>query len=84
MDTSDKNTKAKTVGTLDMNINQHPPKVERRDWLDESIDDHLHCVLCGTKLVFSHKTDFVGQKVAEKAHCPSCGVKIRECAYDLQ
>lgn len=82
MDTSNKNTKAKTVATIDINL--HIPKVESKAWLDESIEDHFHCVLCGTELVFRHKTDFIQQNVTERAHCPSCGVKNRECTYGLQ
>ena len=80
MDT--KNTKSKTIATIDVNL--HMPKIESKTWLDESIADHFHCVLCGTELLFKHKTDFINQTVSERAHCPSCGVKNRDSSHRLQ
>lgn len=78
----DNNTKSKTVATIDINV--HLPKVESKAWLEESIADHFTCVLCGTDLVFRHKTDFINQSVSERAHCPSCGIKTRESSHTLQ
>ncbi|HMN67718.1 MAG TPA: hypothetical protein PKC28_04185 [Bdellovibrionales bacterium] len=74
------NNKSKVVATIDVNI-QWPTK---RDWLEESVDDHLNCVLCGGAMNFSHKTDFIAGKVSEEAHCPSCHVKNRNSEYVLQ
>lgn len=80
MDTSDKSAKPKIVSSIDINI-QWP---DRKAWLDESIDDHLNCVLCGGALKFVHKTDFVTQIVNEDAHCPSCHVRNRQSSHTLQ
>jgi predicted nucleic acid-binding Zn ribbon protein len=48
------------------------------------VDEHLHCVLCGSELRFQHKTDFIEQIVAEEAHCPICNVRNRQQSYRLQ
>ncbi len=61
-----------------------PAVVTRKQWLEESIEDHNHCVLCGTALTFKHKTDFVAQTVHEEAHCGSCGIRNRQSDYSLQ
>lgn len=78
MDTKD--NKTKVVTSIDLNI-QWP---SRKQWLEESIDDHLNCVLCGGPLKFQHKTDFTSGKVTEDAHCPSCQVRNRQSNYRLQ
>ena len=83
MDTSNKNDKPKTVATIDVNV-QWPPKMSSKAWLEESIDDHLQCVLCGTHLTFKHKTDFIAGVVKEEAHCSSCNVRNRQSDYILQ
>ena len=82
MDASDNNTKPKTVATIDINL--PPPKLDKAEWLAESVSEHFHCVLCGGELNFKHKTDFAGQTVAEDAHCPSCNVRTRQNSYTLQ
>lgn len=71
--------KAKTVATIDVNLH-----VTAKDWLSESVEDHLNCVLCGEHLEFKHKTNFVDQTVHEDAQCPSCGVRTRQNTYRLQ
>lgn len=81
MDTSNKNAKTKQVHVVDVKV---MPKIEKKAWLDESIADHFNCVLCGSTLMFTHKTDFANHTVSEKAHCPSCGVKNRESSHSLQ
>lgn len=81
MDASD-NNKPKTVTSIDINL--PPPKVERQEWLAESVSEHFHCVLCGGELTFKHKTNFVEQVVSEEAHCPSCNVRNRQNHYSLQ
>ena len=78
MDTSDKN---KTVATIDVNI---VPKVSKQAWMEEAMNDHLLCVLCGSEMVFKHKTDFLRNTVCEDAHCSSCGVRNRQSNYTLQ
>lgn len=69
---------SKTVATIDVNL------VSAKEWLEESVGDHLNCVLCGDALHFKHKTDFVEQSVQEDAQCPSCGVRTRQNLYRLQ
>ena len=80
MDTSD--NKPKTIATLDVNL--VIPKISKRDWMEEVLNDHLQCVLCGSALSFKHKTDFIEQTVTEDAHCPSCQVRNRQTAHRLQ
>ena len=82
MDNSSSSTKPKVVATIDVNL--HYPKVERRDWIDETVANHLQCVLCGTELKFVHATDFVEQTVTEDAQCPHCQVRTRQSAHRLQ
>jgi hypothetical protein len=79
MDTSDK---PKTIATIDVNLTWKTP--DRKAWLEESVSDHLECVLCGSDLEFAHKADFIEQTVVEHAHCPSCNVRTRESQHKLQ
>lgn len=79
MDTSDK---PKTIATIDVNIAW--PKVDKKAWLEETLTDHLTCVLCGTDLEFKHSTDFIKQSVVEDAHCPCCKVRNRQTNHSLQ
>ena len=74
--------KPKTIATIDVNV--HWPKIEKKDWMAETLSDHFHCVLCGSELVFKHATDFVEQTVAEEAHCPGCKIRNRQSAHRLQ
>jgi hypothetical protein len=80
MDNSNNDNKSKVVTSIDINI-QWP---SRKAWLDESIDDHLNCILCGGALQFAHKTDFITGVVTEDAHCPSCKIRNRQASYGLQ
>lgn len=82
MDTSNKGDKPKVIANIDVRVQW--PKLNTRDWLEESIQDHLLCVLCGSGLEFAHKTDFVAQVVTEDAHCPQCKVRNRQSAHRLQ
>lgn len=77
----DASEKSKTIATLDINL---VPAVSRREWLQESLEDHLNCVLCGTAMHFDHKTDFIAQTVTEDAHCPACRVRNRQSSHRLQ
>jgi hypothetical protein len=78
----DTTNKPKTIATIDVNV--HMPKVGKKEWLQESLEDHFHCVLCGSELEFQHKTDFILQTVTEDAHCPACHVRNRQTAHILQ
>jgi predicted nucleic acid-binding Zn ribbon protein len=78
---AENNSKPKTVATIDVNL---IPKMSSREWIAETVDEHLHCVLCGSELRFQHKTDFIEQIVAEEAHCPICNVRNRQQSYRLQ
>lgn len=78
----DNQEKPKTIASIDVKI--HVPKVTAKDWILESLEEHLNCVLCGTPLAFKHKTDFVAQTVTEDAHCPHCRVRNRQTAHGLQ
>ncbi len=82
MDTSEKGDKPKVIATIDVNV--HWPKIEKRTWLEETLNDHFHCVLCGTDLAFKHKSDFVTQVVTEDAHCPNCNIRNRQSVHSLQ
>lgn len=81
MDAENNNTKPKTIATIDVNL---IPKMSSREWIDGTVEEHFHCVLCGGELRFRHKTDFIEQVVAEEAHCPTCNVRNREQTYRLQ
>lgn len=80
MDASEKNN-SKTIATIDVNL---IPSVDKRTWIEESVNEHFHCVLCGSELDIHHKTDFITQEVQEEAHCPSCNIRNRQSAYSLQ
>ncbi len=82
MDTSNKSDKAKTVALIDVNLTM--PKVSKQTWMEESVNDHLQCVLCGSMMTFKHKTDFLTGTVCEDAHCTACGVRNRQSNYILQ
>ena len=51
---------------------------------DELIETVDTCVICGTKLVYYHLTDFKNQSVEEEGQCPSCGVKNKINKFTLQ
>lgn len=48
------------------------------------IEDQNTCCLCGTKLVFQHKIDYMTLKVREDADCPSCRVRMKTRDHGLQ
>jgi hypothetical protein len=80
MDTSD--NKPKTIATIDVNIQW--PTIPKRDWIDEAVQDHLNCVLCGTELTFKHHTNFADHTVAEDASCQGCRIRSRQTVHTLQ
>ena len=60
------------------------PSLTTKEWISESVEEHLTCVLCGTELEFKHKTDFISLVVTEDAHCPGCRVRPRSSSHTLQ
>lgn len=48
------------------------------------IEDHNHCCLCGTKLRFQHRIDYLSLIVQEEAHCPTCHVQMKKRDHTLQ
>ena len=76
--------KPKTIHTIDINLVELTPRVTRRQWLDESVADHLNCVLCGSTLEFKHDISYVEQSVNEQANCPTCRVRGRQANHTLQ
>lgn len=48
------------------------------------IEDQNHCCLCGARLSFKHKVDFLTLHVREDADCPSCGIRMKTREYKLQ
>lgn len=49
-----------------------------------AIDDQNHCCLCGSKLVFKHKIDYMTLDVREDADCQSCGIRLKTRSHRLQ
>jgi hypothetical protein len=48
------------------------------------IADMNHCSLCGTKLAFKHKVDYLALSVQEEADCPSCRIRLKTRDFGLQ
>ena len=48
------------------------------------IDDQNSCCLCGTKLIFKHKIDYLTLDVREEADCPTCGIRMKTKNHRLQ
>jgi len=64
-----------------MNANGQPlPSLSKED----IIENLETCCLCGSKLRFSHQTDYLNLKVLEEAKCVACGVKSRSENFILQ
>jgi len=51
---------------------------------EEVIARHVSCSLCGSRLHFTHYTDFSRNLTQEVAKCPECQIKIRKVMYRLQ
>ena len=73
--------KPKTIATIDVNL---VPTVSSRQWLEESVADHLSCILCGSSLEFTHNVSYVEGLVREEANCPSCRTRGRQSLHALQ
>ena len=54
------------------------------DYKEQYLEEYFHCLLCGTKLDFSHNTDFIYQVVEEKAECPHCKIESKANHHNLQ
>jgi hypothetical protein len=48
------------------------------------IDDQNLCCLCGSKLSFQHKVDYMTMQVREDADCPSCHIRLKTRDHSLQ
>ena len=82
MDNSNQDEKPKLIAQIDVNI--HWPKIESRDWVEESVNDHLNCVLCGSEMTLKHHTNFADHTVVEDANCSFCKVRNRQSHQILQ
>jgi hypothetical protein len=48
------------------------------------LEDMNSCCLCGSKLVFEHRIDFLHLRVREDADCPSCKIRMKTKEHGLQ
>ncbi len=48
------------------------------------IDRYSHCVVCRSRLHFTHLTDFSRNLSQEIAKCPECNLKVRRVTHRLQ
>ena len=48
------------------------------------IEDQNFCCLCGSKLKFHHKIDYLSLRVQEDADCPSCKIRMKTKDHGLQ
>jgi len=48
------------------------------------IEDQNHCCLCGSKLTFEHKVDYLVMQVREDADCPTCHIRLKTKSHVLQ
>jgi plasmid rolling circle replication initiator protein Rep len=78
----DTDRKSKTVATIDVNLTL--PQLSEHNWIEESVHEHMHCILCGSTLQFKQKTDFAALTVSEDASCPSCNIRNRQTQHTLQ
>jgi hypothetical protein len=59
---------------------QLTPALSRED----IIETMESCYLCGSKLQFSHRTDYLALQVHEEAKCSQCGIKSKVSSFILQ
>jgi DNA-directed RNA polymerase subunit RPC12/RpoP len=50
----------------------------------EIIKHFEECAVCGSKLHFNHRTDYMTLEVHEEAGCPQCGVQNKVNVFILQ
>jgi hypothetical protein len=48
------------------------------------MDRYSHCVVCHSRLHFTHLTDFSRNLSQEIAKCPECNLKVRRVTHRLQ
>jgi hypothetical protein len=48
------------------------------------INRYSHCVVCHSRLHFTHMTDFSRNLSQETAKCPECNLKVRRVTHRLQ
>lgn len=51
---------------------------------DEIIQNIETCCLCGSRLYFTHKTDYLNLQVTEESACTECGIKSKTIHHILQ
>ena len=51
---------------------------------EDVISNLESCCICGTRLRFTHKTDYLKMEVQEEATCPACGIKNKVASFILQ
>lgn len=56
-------------------------EVERREAFKEAVNK---CPICGSRLSFEYRTDFLKNSIHEEAQCEKCAVKIREEEHEVQ
>lgn len=47
------------------------------------IQQHCHCILCGSVLEFQHMVDGVDNQIKEEARCPECQIRTRSKIHPL-
>ena len=82
MDNSSKDNKGNVIAEIDVNV--HITGLPPRNWILETIEEHLNCILCGTEMTFKHVVDHIAQNVKEEGHCPHCKVRGRASEHSLQ
>ena len=50
----------------------------------ELMHRYTHCVVCHSRLHFTHLTDFSRNISQETARCPECNLKVRRVTHRLQ
>ena len=51
---------------------------------EEVVERYSHCPVCGSRLHFTHLTDFSRNLTQETANCPECTIKVRRVMHRLQ
>lgn len=65
-------------------MNARQEFVSRKKEHQVFIADQNQCCLCGSKLVFKHKIDYLSLQVREDADCPTCCVRLKTKSHGLQ
>ena len=59
-------------------------RIKKSDFREQFLDEYHNCLLCGTGLIYTHKTDFIYLNVEEAAHCPHCQIQTKKQSHILQ